>query len=174
MSTVFLTTIAACEWRTDPNAEPETKSESNHIMIDHFIHSPFLYPESNPEPVISYSNREFKCLADNIYHEARGEGDLGMRLVGDVTVNRALSDRFPDDICRVVYQPSQFSWTRFKKSITERSAYRKAERIAKQTLHRERDRSYGALYFFGHRVTTPAWSWYKNVTIKHKNHTFMK
>ena len=51
------------------------------------------------------------CLALNVYHEARGEDPLGQLAVAQVTMNRVASERYPDDVCTVVYQRNQFSWT---------------------------------------------------------------
>lgn len=51
------------------------------------------------------------CLAENIYHEARNEPTAGMIAVGNVTINRVLSTRFPNTICSVVHQgPHYESW----------------------------------------------------------------
>lgn len=47
---------------------------------------------------------EAYCLALNIYHEARGEDLDGMMAVGNVTMNRLLSERFPNTMCGVVFQ----------------------------------------------------------------------
>ena len=65
--------------------------------------------------------RNIKCLAMNVYHEARGEPVLGQFAVAAVTMNRVKSARYPDDVCRVVYQKgwsskhqryvAAFSWT---------------------------------------------------------------
>lgn len=57
------------------------------------------------------SVKEFNCLVKNIYHEARGESYKGQKAVGLVTLNRVRDSRYPDTICKVVYQPWQFSWT---------------------------------------------------------------
>jgi len=61
---------------------------------------------------------DLHCLALTIYHEARGEPDLGKLAVAHVVINRALDGRFPRRICDVVYQHSkptrvgcEFSWT---------------------------------------------------------------
>lgn len=125
--------------------------------------------------VIHYDKRQLKCLVDNIYHEARGEGKKGMRLVADTTINRVLSDSFPDTICSVVYQDGQFSWTRWNDlPINEMDAYDDARNVAMDALHRDHDSSYGALFFYGHRRVKPNWSHAKDVTIIYKNHTFLK
>lgn len=51
------------------------------------------------------------CLALNIYHEARGEPVEGQIAVAQVTLNRVASPAYPDTVCDVVWQRSQFSWT---------------------------------------------------------------
>ena len=50
------------------------------------------------------------CLAIAMFFEARGEGVTGMRAVGEVVVNRYENDRFPNDICDVVFDGCQFSF----------------------------------------------------------------
>lgn len=50
------------------------------------------------------------CLAMVMYAEARGEGAEGMLRVAEVVVNRVAIDRYPDDVCSVVKQPSQFAY----------------------------------------------------------------
>ena len=64
---------------------------------------------------------EVKCLALNIYHEARNQPTVGKLAVAQVTMNRVKDVRFPNTICGVVYQgyysnnfpiknKCQFSW----------------------------------------------------------------
>ena len=64
-------------------------------------------------------DREVQCLAKNIYFEARNQDEYGKFGVAQVTLNRVDSPRFPNSICKVVFQPSklpkkrhlcQFSW----------------------------------------------------------------
>lgn len=63
-------------------------------------------------------SRQLRCLTQNIYWEAASEPFEGKVGVAQVTLNRAASSRFPDDICAVVYQKNvfysrvvcQFSW----------------------------------------------------------------
>lgn len=45
-----------------------------------------------------------------MYHEARGEPFDGQRAVAGVVLKRTDTEGFPDTICKVVYQPRQFSW----------------------------------------------------------------
>lgn len=54
---------------------------------------------------------ELICLAENIYHEARGQSLEGQVAVAMVTLNRVKSSAFPNTICEVVKQgPLIESW----------------------------------------------------------------
>jgi spore germination cell wall hydrolase CwlJ-like protein len=64
--------------------------------------------------VIKYSKQEFDCLARNIYYEAGVEDRLGKVAVAQVTLNRLRTSYWGKNICKVVYAPSQFSWTKIK------------------------------------------------------------
>lgn len=76
------------------------------------------------------------CLALNVYFEARGEDMLGQLAVAEVTLNRVESSRYPDNVCDVVWQPKQFSWTHDGKSDKPKDerAWQEAQRIARIAL----------------------------------------
>jgi spore germination cell wall hydrolase CwlJ-like protein len=81
-----------------------------------------LNAEASTQNVIraSYTNftsdikEELRCLAENIYFEARNEPVEGMLAVAFVTMNRVESPNYPNTICGVVKQKirttCQFSW----------------------------------------------------------------
>jgi hypothetical protein len=48
--------------------------------------------------------RELRCMATAVYFEARGETVRGQIAVGQVIMNRARSDFYPNTICGVVFQ----------------------------------------------------------------------
>lgn len=75
-------------------------------------------------------DKDIRCLAVNIYHEARGEPEIGQMMVAFVTMNRVNDHRFPNDVCSVVYQPHQFSWTKHDKSIDDWALYHKIKERA--------------------------------------------
>jgi spore germination cell wall hydrolase CwlJ-like protein len=56
------------------------------------------------------------CLAAAVFFEARDQPLEGQYAVAEVVMNRVSSDRWPDDICGVVYQDKQFSFTHDGKS----------------------------------------------------------
>lgn len=65
--------------------------------------------------------KEIKCLADNIYFEAKNEPLEGQIAVAEVTLNRVEHPEYPKTVCGVVWQQNkdrrtgrkvaQFSWT---------------------------------------------------------------
>lgn len=115
------------------------------------------------------------CLALNIYHEARGEPELGQIAVGTVTMNRANWE--VKEICPVVYAPKQFSWTNFKKRLDVKPSendpsWQRAQRLAHRIVHGElEDVTNGATYFHNHRVK-PYWRKTFQRTMVIGNHTF--
>ena len=73
--------------------------------------------------------------------------DDGMMGVADVVMNRVESDRWPDDVCSVVYQSRQFSFTHdglsddyreYGTAVADREAGVVAEILAKEVLSGER------------------------------------
>lgn len=114
------------------------------------------------------------CLALTIYHEARGEPELGQKAVAYVTYNRAET---PNDICKVVYEKNQYSWTSDPKlQVRDKLAFSEAKQIAVEVLHdtrRVNDPTKGATHFHNHKVK-PAWSKRFKRTLKVGNHTFYK
>lgn len=80
--------------------------------------------------------REVKCLAENIYHEARGEKIDGMIAVALVTKNRVESSRFPQTYCGVVYDKAQFSWTleRPRPKVLDEALWHKAVTVAARVV----------------------------------------
>jgi len=90
-------------------------------------------------------NKQLDCLAKNIYYEAGGEPFEGKVAVAQVTINRAESGQFPNDICKVVYQKNivyekvlcQFSWYCENASAMKpknAAMFRESELVARQVL----------------------------------------
>lgn len=53
---------------------------------------------------VKLADGERLCLAQAIYHEARGESREGQLAVANVIINRAMSKKYPSTICGVVFQ----------------------------------------------------------------------
>lgn len=60
---------------------------------------------------INLSDKQFDCLARNIYWEAMREPLIGQISVAHITYNRVLSKKWGDTFCEVIFEPKQFSWT---------------------------------------------------------------
>lgn len=131
-----------------------------------------VIPDPAPRRIVSA--QELECLATNVYHEARGEPYMGQLAVAQVTLNRVETKGFPSSICSVVYQPSQFSWTLFKNSITEKAAYQQAVLVAKHALETTIDVTNGALFFHTVQIKRPEWTKGYEESIIINNHIFYK
>ena len=95
-----------------PNLEPEVKEEL-------------------PTPINVFDVDEARCLAENIYHEARNQGTAGWLAVAAVTLNRVTDRRFPNTICEVVFQAETTeSWRTKSKDVPD------IERIYYPVRHR--------------------------------------
>lgn len=102
------------------------------------------------------------CLAQNIYFESRNESNLGQQAVAWVTLNRVDTERYPDQICDVVWQDRQFSWTHDGKSDepTETNAWQNAQFNAMYVLHNREnkmDPTEGSTHYHATYVD-PYWS----------------
>jgi len=130
-------------------------------------------------------SRELGCLALNIYHEARGEPKEGQIAVAKVTMNRVASRRYPDTICRVVYQKkwdrirkryvSAFSWTELPPAKElDRKTWERALQIAKTVYYDQQpSRLDGALFYHAVHIR-PSWAGKKTRIAKIGRHIFYK
>lgn len=78
-------------------------------------------PKMATDRVSIVNPKQLKCLADNMYFEARSEGAVGMLAVAMVTINRVTDPAYPNTICGVVHQGKHTeSWkTRKIKDLPE-------------------------------------------------------
>jgi len=126
---------------------------------------------------------DLKCLAENVYFEARGEPLEGQYAVAEVTLNRTRSDRFPHTICGVVHEThwnasrgrfiADFSWTELGGlSPPDDPAWKLAMVVATaayEDLHEPLVP--GALYY--HTISVrPAWSKSRKVVATIGQHIF--
>ena len=79
--------------------------------------------------------REVDCLAQAVYHEARGEGERGKIAVAMVTLNRVKHPKFPDTVCDVVFQPNQYAWTKSGRArVRDREAWDEIRGLAQSLM----------------------------------------
>jgi hypothetical protein len=101
-----------------------------------------------------------RCLAMNIYFEARGESRRGQLAVAAVTLNRKRSPHYPDSICAVVWQSRQFSWTHqavWHRPRNDR-AWRFAMKLANEVYHNKVKLPVVRATHFHARYVAPEWS----------------
>ena len=110
--------------------------------------------------------KQWACLAEAIYFEARGESVEGQFAVAEVILNRVDSPKFPNSICKVVRQgmgrkhACQFSYNCDGKLeyIANGSAYDKVKRVARVAMDRKtRPLTKGAIYYHATFVS-PSWA----------------
>ena len=128
---------------------------------------------------------ELRCLAENIYFEARGEPLDGKYAVAEVTLNRVRSPFFPKTICGVVHDTrwdplrrrfiAHFSWTQMEsRSEPWGPAWQEAIAVATLVV----DDAYmplvpDALYYHASGVQ-PYWASTKRSVAKIGNHVFYR
>lgn len=117
-----------------------------------------------------------RCLALNIYYEARNQSLEGQLAVGYVTINRVKHKRFPNNVCDVVKQYKQFSWFWDKLPDTprEKLAWEDAKRHALYVLSHPHDNvTHGATHYHTHHVK-PYWASKMTIVTVIGDHIFYK
>jgi len=123
-----------------------------------------------------------RCLALNVYWEARSGSPEDQRAVAHVTLNRVASPDFPGSVCGVVRQGGevrdrcQFSWRCDGKSDRPENpeAWRKAMEVAREALAgAHSDPTHGAL-FFHHASVQPEWAGRRTRTMQIGHHVFYR
>lgn len=108
-----------------------------------------------------------KCMAMNIYHEARSEVIEGQIAVAHVTANRVAHKNWPGTICEVVYQDKQFSWTFQIKDPTPQNEklWNQALVIARDViLGNTSDPTKGSVFYHASYVN-PSWAKHDSLTL---------
>ncbi|WP_081894581.1 cell wall hydrolase [Ruegeria halocynthiae] len=117
------------------------------------------------QPVAS-GDENFKCLAEALYFEARGESVRGQFAVAEVILNRVKSGRFPGSLCGVIKQGTgkkyqcQFTYTcdGQKEVIREKKAYERVSKVARAAIDGvAKDLTEGATHYHTNAVN-PSWS----------------
>jgi spore germination cell wall hydrolase CwlJ-like protein len=111
---------------------------------------PYLQP-------VKHTKVDIKCLADNIYHESRGEPFQGQLAVAQVTINRLQSNKHGQTICAVVHQRKQFSWTITKPRIRDKKRWQDCYVIAQFMLSGTKMANFNAQFYHTQSVN-PRWN----------------
>jgi hypothetical protein len=125
-------------------------------------------------------NNDKMCMMCNCFYEASTETDLGMKLVNDVVRTRARHKDYPRNICQVVHEDDQFSWTRSRKKRTstipknrnEQATYNKCKRNVLASLNDPKGSQFAVNYHATY--VNPRWARGCPVLKREKAHIFYK
>lgn len=164
----------------------QLKDKTAYILLGAFSAVAIAIPSLTYQ-LVKYKNtqQEIKCLALNIFHEARSESRAGQRAVASVTLNRVASKRYPDTVCKVVYEKNwdrirkryvgQFSWTEFDEPPKlKSSAWVIAWKIA-ESAYKEKDKKQlkGAIFYHA-KYIKPSWARKKKPIARIGSHIFYR
>tara|TARA_R110002073_G_scaffold19256_7_gene70411 strand:- start:2949 stop:3377 length:429 start_codon:yes stop_codon:yes gene_type:complete len=124
---------------------------------------------------VGITTQAILCLAMNVYHEARSEDLVGQLAVAEVTLNRVAAKQFPNEVCDVVWQNRQFSWTQDGKSDMPREPveWQVAQDIAVIAMGQEKPRAVGEDVLFYHaEYVKPYWAASFHKAAQHGSHIF--
>lgn len=114
--------------------------------------------------LVRIDQKEFECLRKNIYFEAGNQSYAGKEAVAVVTLNRTKVKSYPNDVCGVVYQRKQFSWTHLvknhnpPKNALDRRQWEIAGEVAYAALSGEIINHVGNSTHYHADYVTPSWS----------------
>jgi len=155
------------------NGEAEFGSDENSGFIDDGASS--LRQLVRQQSVDGSLDAEMQCLAGTVYFESKGESLQGQLAVARVVLARVASSRFPNSICGVVFQRSQFSFVRGGKMPPIRTGqrhWRNAVAIAKIAMNDGWESPVEGALFFHARYVSPGWRLTRLATID--NHIFYR
>ncbi|MEX1082157.1 MAG: cell wall hydrolase [Halofilum sp. (in: g-proteobacteria)] len=125
---------------------------------------------------------DLRCLAENIYHEARGEPYAGRVAVAEVTLNRVASPRFPHSVCAVVHQLNRsaatsrqvaaFSWTLEDVNGPRGSAWQRAMAVAEEVYDGEHTPVVPDSHHYHATYVEPRWAQRMSPLVTIGNHVF--
>ena len=121
------------------------------------------YMETLP---VATGGKQWSCLAEALYFEARGESIAGQFAVAEVIMNRADSRAFPNTVCGVVNQGTesrhacQFSYNcdGLAERIHEKTAYQLAGKVADLVLNGAPRRLTSGAMFYHAKSVAPRWA----------------
>jgi N-acetylmuramoyl-L-alanine amidase len=120
--------------------------------------------------------QQIACLAEAVYHEARGESLMGQVAVANVIINRAQDPGYPKTPCAVIRQKKQFSY-RLRKSlrIKNAEAWEQSVMVAATVyVGLIDDLTEGATHYFNPQIVSPRWRHGLQELAQIDDHLFLK
>lgn len=126
---------------------------------------------SIPKSSYGFSNSDMKLLAQAVYAEGRGEPYIGQVGIAAVILNRIESEKFPDTVSGVIFQPLAFE------AVADGQIWMQPDEEAKKAVRDALngwDPSGGALYYFNPVRATSKWIWSRPQIKKIGKHIFTR
>ncbi|CAM3360377.1 spore cortex-lytic enzyme [Marinicrinis lubricantis] len=117
------------------------------------------------------SSNDIKLMANAVYGEARGEPYEGQIAVAAVILNRIDSERFPNTVSGVIFQPGAFTAVADGQIWLEPND--KAKRAVLDALN-GMDPTGGCIYYFNPATATSKWIWSRTQIKTIGKHIFCK
>lgn len=102
-SMLFLIVWVTLIFVTQPDLSSTTEQPNNQYNFSEQL--------AEIQSTTNYHYEQIRCLALNAYFEARNSSWDDMVATSYVVLNRVESKRFRNNVCAVIEQPRQFSWT---------------------------------------------------------------
>jgi spore germination cell wall hydrolase CwlJ-like protein len=132
-----------------------------------------LFDIGDSDAASSYQEESFDCLTKTIYFESRSEDVPGQFAVASVVLNRVQSSLYPNTVCKVVYQPYQFSWTLIQNpSVNDLAAWETARQVAAISLQKGFVSNVGTALDYHSIDVNPRWAKSYKVTLRYGHHIF--
>ena len=175
---IFMASAASANQTNKPSAAVSehlektlTKARQKHLAsakMDYDIEFSKDWVDSLPK---ARGGDEWRCLAEALYFEARGETVKGQFAVAEVILNRVKSERFPGSACDVIHQGTgrkfqcQFTYTcdGQKEIIAEPRAYERVAKVARVALDGVAPKLTEGATHYHTKAVKPRWS---NVSTK--------
>ncbi|MFC7442898.1 spore cortex-lytic enzyme [Laceyella putida] len=109
-----------------------------------------------PRSSNGFSQNDLKLLAQAVHAEGRGEPYVGQVAIASVILNRIESEKFPDTISGIIFQPLAFE------AVADGQIWMEPDETAKKAVMdavNGWDPSGGALYYFNPARATSKWIW---------------
>ena len=119
----------------------------------------------------SFSKNDIKLMANAGHGEARGEPYIGMVAVAAVILNRVESEKFPNSVSGVIFEPGAFT------AVSDGQIWLTPEEESKKAVRdaiNGNDPAGGAIYYFNPDTATSGWIWGRPQIKKIGKHIFCK
>ena len=141
--------------------------------------------------IYNENQKQITCMAKNIFYEAATESTAGKLAVAHVTLNRVASSRFPNTVCKVVYEGlhhasghpkrnrCQFSWYCDGKGDDPKEGHlwSASVKLAKHVFQYKEnmvDITDGATHYHANYIANPRWADRSKITTSIDQHIFFR